>query len=377
MSARFNRRELGAALAKIKPVIRSGPLEILRRVRLEKRPDASSLTITGTDLRCSVSAEVACEGGADRLEAVVDHGRLAEVCGAEWAEELEAGVGEDGKLDVRGETRTRLAVFPVADFPSIEPPPEGGEWLELGAEVIEAIQRAAAWVVADDGKWVGHVQKRFVWVFGTVAGGEPAIAVFGGRDHAGFCRYLPGVVPAALGCLAIGRQGALLAAGLAGGAGIELLDGKGRHYFRGKGWWASEVKGETNGADIRTFLDNPALKGSGMRFLPPLVNVLKVLEAAPKKVAGTRERTMLRIRPVSPSGSTCYLSGEDVSWSGETAADLPAFQTYYPEELGAMLRELDRIAGTERVVEVGLMREGALRFEIEDRAVAFVMGAVA
>lgn len=377
MSLRVDRRELGAALARIKPVIRSGPLEMLRRVRLEKRPDASSLTITGMDLRCSVSAEVACEGGTGGLEAVVDHGRLAEVCSAEWAEQLEVGVGEDGRLDIRGETRTRLAAYPVADFPSIEPPPEGGEWLGLGAEVVEAIQRAAAWVVADDGKWVSHVQKRFVWVFGAVAGGEPAVAIFGGGDHAGFCRYLPGAVPGALGCLAIGRQGALLATGLAGGEGIELLDGEGKHYFRGKGWWASEVKGETNGADIRTFLANPALEGSGMRPLPPLVNVLKVLEAAPKRVAGIRERTMLRIRPVSPSGSTCHLGGEDVSWSGETAADLPAFQTYYPEELGAMLRELDRIAGTEGVVEVGTMKEGALRFEVEDRAVAFIMGAVA
>lgn len=386
MSLRIDRRELSAALGKVKPVIQRGsPLPILRMVLLRSRPDASTLTISGTDLRCSVSVEIACETGAEPLAALVDHPRLSELCASEWAETLEVGMEEagEGRLVVRGETQSRLALGVAEDYPEIAEPPEGGEWMGLRGEAVEAMSRAERWCLGEDERKHRSEQTKFVWVFGAQVGKEPVLGVMGAGEHAGLCRYLPGVVDPSVGhalnregagCLAVGKEAVGVIAGLAGGEGIEVLDAEGKHFFRGDGWWASEVKGETDGADIRRFLDNPSLRGDGMRPLPSMVNLLKVLEAAPRRVAGIEKRVMMEVKAVSPEGSRCYINGPDVSWSGEIAADLPPFRTYKPEELVDMLRELDRIAGTDGVVEVGTFMRENLRFEIEDRAVAFVMG---
>ncbi len=378
MSLQVNRREMVTALAKIKPVIRVGPLEMLRRVHLLSRPDASLLTISSTDLRCSVSVEVACQGGGEALEAVVDYGRLAEACSSDWAESLTLEIGVDGRLDVAGGARTRLACFLVDDFPGIQAPPEGGEWMGMGAEVVEAIGRAAPWCGGDgEGRRFTSVQSKFVWVFATVEGEEPAMGVFGAdRDgHSALCLYVPGVAPVGLGCLALGKDGARLLVGLAEEGGVFVLDGEGKHWFRGEGWWASEVKGETDGADIRRFLESPQLEGYGMRRLA-VEEVARVLAAAPQGVTGgaDKKRGLFKIVPVSPSGSRCYLEGAEVTWSAELAADLPAFKIYEPELLVAVLKELGRCAGADGAVEVGVFGKFNLRFEVEGRALALVSG---
>lgn len=386
MSLRVDRLALKTALAKVKPVIRAGPLGILRRVLLSSRPDASGLTISATDLRCSVAVEIARQGSAEALEAVVDHGRLAEVCAAEWTEELELGVGEDGRLDVVGGARTRLACFPVDESPTVLPPPEGGEWMELRAGVVEAISRVAPWCTGEMEKRHVSVQARFVWVFGIKVAEESVLGICGAGEHACLCLYLPPFLgePArehllnreGAECLALGKDGAGLVVGLAGGEGIEALDGERRHWFRGGGWWASETKGETDRADIRTFLEHRSVEGFGMRELSAVKEIIRALGAAPRGVAGigSGTRGLLKLVPASPSGCHCYLTGAEVSWSAEMAADLPAFKTYEVAALVGILRELYRCAGVDGAVEAGMFQKDGLRLEVEGRALALLTG---
>lgn len=371
MSLRVDRRVLGAALAKIRPVVRgSSPVEILRSVLLTSRPDASTLTITGTDLRLTVSVEIVCETGTEALEALVDPGRLADLCSSEWAEGLELGMGEDGRLVIKGETQTRLACLPVEDFPVVSEAPEEG-WVGLSPEVVEAMGRAVSWAVGEHERRHVPTLAKYVWMFG--AEGEGRVGIFGGGEHASLVRYLSGPEIDVFG---IGRECAALVAGIGKGETVEMSSSGTRHFFRGAGWRVSEAKGETDGADPRRWLSDPRLRGDGMRPLPSMGNLLRVLDAMPRKVAGIEQRVMLEVKPTSPSGSRCYITSHDVAWSGEIPADLPPYRTYMAEDLVGMLKELDRIAGTEHTVKVGLFRNYNLRFEIEGEAVAFLSGVV-
>lgn len=361
-----DRKEFADALRSLKPIVKSAGNAILRGVlmRSVSRPDGEFLTISATNMGNTLSLEIARQGGPEDFLVLVDLGRLEGFASADWGEELSLtlGRGRAGRLEVEGRTTARFVVEPPENYPEPPTPPaeRPGE-VALPYVVVEEIGRARPFINTDAkvyGGWqkVLHLFER-----------EGRVEVFAGSGHRAWWRQ--GLVESPGFAVGLTPETAALLVAQAGKAGFSVWSGERQDFFAGPGYLLSQTRPEHEGLPLG-WLTDTGMQPEAWQEMPRLGVVLPVVEAVSLE-AGERSPLLLTEDGDKMLAST---KSDLVDREGVIPGRLPIYKTGYPDDLLAILRELDRVAGAERPVEVGRFGHGHLRFRVAGVAEALVSG---
>lgn len=359
-----DRRDLAEALGRLKPLVKKPLNPVLGCVLMEAitRPDGEWLELTATDTHQTLSLEIACERGSGEDFALVSLAPLAAFVTQDTSDRLTLSLAQ-GRLVVEGKTSVRIALKGDESlFPAI-PEEMGGEAVDLPSEIVpEAVairglvekESRNAWpslvhLVEREGKLdlCAGAGRAFFWRRGLEAAVPKGFAVGLTAETAAMLTDLAGPASFVAGehRLLISAQGFRLAQrNLEGG---QLPEGRLSQVAK-----FAEEEGEWEEL------------ASVAEILPVLKAVTMEAELrAPLHIYFEGERTLASVRTDAVEAEGC-LPGR---W--------PRHKTGYPEDLIAILKALNRVAGPEGKIEVAQLQQHFLRFRTEG-ALGFVSGMI-